>query len=102
MRSCCPISQSSASYSACSSTAPSSNTAPSDELAVSPSSPRAVANLEAGSMTRAAIMAKHSATARAGCRPPCDSIPSSPSRRSVPRTDATWPCGKLRTSLNDR
>ena len=34
-------------------------------------------------MTRAAIMARRSAAARAGCRPPCDSIPSSPSLRSV-------------------
>ena len=33
-------------------------------------------------MTRAAIMARHSATARPGCRPPCDSSSSSPSLRS--------------------
>jgi hypothetical protein len=35
-------------------------------------------------MSRATIMAMHSATARRGCRPPCDRMRSSPSLRSVP------------------
>ena len=51
-------------------------------------------------MSRATIMAMHSATSRRGCRPPCDKMRSSPSLRNMPNAAATCPCGRLRTSLS--
>jgi hypothetical protein len=63
------------------------------EAAVSGSSMRAVASLEAGAISRATIIAMTRSRQR---------LPAGPSRRSramsrsVPSTAATWPCGNAR------
>ena len=47
-------------------------------------------------MSRATIMAMHSATSRRGCRPPCDRMRSSPSLRNMPNAAAAVQALKTR------
>jgi hypothetical protein len=51
-------------------------------------------------MSRATIMAMHSATSRRACRLRCDRMRSSPSLSNMPNAAATWPCGRLRNSVS--
>jgi hypothetical protein len=79
-----------------SSTGPRPITSPRLDDAVSGSSMRAVASLEAGAMSRTTIMAMTRSRQRLRGGP---SMRSRPMLRSVPSTAATWPCGNARRTM---
>ena len=89
--------QSMAAYRSSSSQPETPSSCPSELVAVSVRSPRAVASLEPGSITWATSIAVTRSRLREGSA----SISSSmPSRRAVPSTAATCPCGRLRVISN--
>ena len=89
--------QSMAAYRSSSSQLATPSSCPRELVAVSARSPRATASLEPGSITWATSIAVTRSRVREGV---ASMSSSTPSRRAVPSTAATCPCGRLRVISN--